>query len=301
MKDNRIWFGEDGGNVPRIKRFLSEVRKTVTPTTIWKHADVGHSQGATQRLKALFDGKAYFDYPKPVGLVMRCLELYSEEDSIILDFFAGSGTAAHAVLRLNAEDGGNRKFIMVQLPEPCDKKSDAFKAGYKTIAEIGKERVRRAAKKIADEGNSEIDLGFKAFKLDRSNFKVWQGDAEKLADERKLAEQLSMHVDHIDKASTAEDILYELLLKAGYPLTTKVSQIQLAGKQVFSIEDGALLICLEKEITTALVDALAESDPRQVICLDAAFQGNDQLKTNAVQTFKSRAESQETEIIFKTV
>ena len=152
--ENRIWFGESGDNVPRIKRFLTDVKQGITPMTIWKYSDVGHSQDATKRLKDLFDGKAYFDYPKPVALIKRTLQLYSSKDSIVLDFFSGSATTAHAVMQLNAEDGGHRKFIMVQLPEPCDEKSEAYKAGYKNICEIGKERIRRAGEKI----KSEIDV-----------------------------------------------------------------------------------------------------------------------------------------------
>ncbi len=152
LQDNRIWFGPDGNGVPRIKRFLSELRKTgITPMTIWKFTEVDHSQGATQKLAKLFDGKKFFDYPKSVPLVERCLQLYTDNDSIILDFFSGSATTAHAVMQLNAEDGGHRKFIMVQLPEKTDEKSEAYKAGYKNICEIGKERIRRAGQKIKDE------------------------------------------------------------------------------------------------------------------------------------------------------
>ena len=149
LQDNRIWFGPDGNSVPAMKRFLSELRKTgITPMTIWKYTEVDHSQGATQKLAQLFDGKKYFDYPKPVDLIKRCVSLYSDKESLILDFFSGSATTAHAVMQLNAEDGGNRKFIMVQWPEPTNEKSEAYKAGYKNICEIGKERIRRAGKKI---------------------------------------------------------------------------------------------------------------------------------------------------------
>lgn len=150
LLDNRIWFGVEGNNVPRIKRFLSDVKEGITPMTIWKHPDVGHSQSAAQNLKKLFDNKAFFDYPKPVDLIKRCIDLYTNSDSVILDFFSGSGTTAHAVMQLNKEDGGNRKFIMVQLPEVTDEKSEAYKAGYKNICEIGKERIRRAGTALMD-------------------------------------------------------------------------------------------------------------------------------------------------------
>ena len=265
-------------------------------------------------------------------------------DCIILDFFSGSCTTAHAVLDLNKQDGGNRKFIMVQLPEPCDEKSEAFKAGYKTIADIGKERIRRVIKKLeenqprmdankreSEQGhlfpNSEISVhshslavppGFKVFKLDRSNFKVW--DSEKIVkggcvmDDGKenqpstiknqtsqIIHQLELHEQHIDPNAGQEDILYELLLKAGFPLTTKVEKVQMAGKDVFSVADGALLICLEREITKELIKAMADADPLQVICLDEGFKANDQLKANAVQTFKARSQGKESATVFRTV
>ena len=140
-KENKIWFGESGDNVPRIKRFLSEVKQGITPMTIWKYTEVGHSQDAAQKLKKLFEGKAFFDYPKSVELIKRCLQLYSDKECYVLDFFSGSATTAHAVMQLNAEDGGHRKSIMVQLPEVTDEKKEAYKAGYKTICEIGKERA----------------------------------------------------------------------------------------------------------------------------------------------------------------
>ncbi len=165
LADNRIWFGEDGNNVPRIKRFLSEVKSGITPMTIWKHTEVGHSQEATQKLKKLFDGQAFFNYPKPVELIKRCIRLYSDKDSIILDFFSGSATTAQAVMELNAEDGGSRRFITVQLPEKTAEKSEAYLAGYKNICEIGRERIKRAGAKIKAKTCSDADCGFKTYKL----------------------------------------------------------------------------------------------------------------------------------------
>lgn len=156
VNDNRIWFGEDGNNTPSIKRFLSEVKDGITPTTLWKYDEVGHNQEGRQEVKKVFDDKGYFDGPKPVRLINRMLKIANlEKDSIILDFFSGSATTAHAVMQLNAEDGGNRKFIMVQLPEETDEKSEAFKAGYKNICEIGKERIRRAGTKIKQSLNED--------------------------------------------------------------------------------------------------------------------------------------------------
>lgn len=181
LRQNRIWFGPDGDNVPRIKRFLSELRKTgITPMTLWKHGEVGHSQGATQALAEMFDGKKYFDYPKPIELIKRCISLYSSPDSLILDFFSGSATTAHAVMQLNAEDGGKRKYICVQLPEETPEDSEARKAGYSTICEIGKERIRRAGKVIL--GNlygkqTEILSNFTRFAIGEDvdkDPKLWQ-------------------------------------------------------------------------------------------------------------------------------
>ncbi|HPV21240.1 MAG TPA: DNA methyltransferase, partial [bacterium] len=230
------------------------------------------------------------------GLIERCLELYSVENCIVLDFFSGSCTTAHAVLDLNKEDGGNRKFIMVQLPEPCSEDSEAFKAGYKTIADIGKERIRRVIKKIETEkegkldfGEKKQDLGFKVLKLDKSNFKVWDGTKKD-----NVAHQLELHVDHIDKKSSEEDILYELILKSGFSLTSEIEKLTLAGKTVFNIED-LLLICLDKNLNIELIKAIAEMKPEEVIMLDEGFHGNDQLKTNTVQIMKSK------EIEFRTV
>jgi adenine-specific DNA-methyltransferase len=250
-----------------------------------------------------------FDNPKPVELISQLIE-YSqsgEKDDIILDFFAGSGTTAHAVMESNKKDKGKRSFICIQLPELIDEKSPALAAGYKTIADLSKERIRRAGKKIEEEQNDQLDfnsegkldLGFKVFKLSSSNFKVWEGDVEQV---ENLEQQLFDHVDHINDASSPEDILYELLLKSGFTLSTQVEKLQLAGKDVFSIAEGALLICLEKELTQEVIDAIADADPLQVICLDDGFKGNDQLKANAVQTFKARAqEDKDHEIVFRTV
>ena len=305
--DGRIWWGSDGSNMPRLKRFLSEVKQGVVPQTLWKFGDVGHTQEAKKELLNYVEfenTENVLNSVKPTRLLRRAMQIGTNvaEDDIILDFFAGSASLGHAVMNQNAEDGGTRKFILVQLPEVLP----AEEQKAKTIADLGKSRIRRAAKEITEErdgkldleGGSNLDLGFKVFKLDRSNFKIWDGDAAVSDD---LAEQLEMHVDHVSDVSTPEYILYELLLKAGFPLTTKVETVELVGKPVFSIEDGALLICLEKEITSELIDAMAEANPLQVICLDEGFKGNDQLKANAVQTFKARAQSEESEIVFRTV
>ena len=170
LLDNRIWFGPDGNSVPSMKRFLSELRKTgITPMTIWKYTEVDHSQGATQKLAKLFDGKKVFDYPKPVDLLKRIITLYSDKNSIVLDFFSGSSTTAHAVMEQNALDEGKRKFIMVQLEEELPESSDGFKMGFRTICDAAKERIRRAGKKIKEESpltTQHLDTGFRVFRLD---------------------------------------------------------------------------------------------------------------------------------------
>ncbi|WP_419739825.1 site-specific DNA-methyltransferase [Ruegeria sp.] len=308
LHDNRIWFGSDGNSTPSIKRFLSELKfDGMVPTSILFYKDVGHNQEGAKEVISLFDGSGYFDGPKPVRLLNRLLTLANISSSdIILDFFAGSATTADAVMQMNAEDGGNRQFICVQLPEPCGEESEALKAGFRTIADIGRGRIRRAAQKIATKRDGQLDLkntdkldlGFRAFRLDHSNFNLWDGEVEKAED---LAAQLELHVDHIDQESSAEDILYELLLKAGFKLTTKVEKKTMAGKDVYAVSDGAMLICLDKAITPELIDALADANPLQFICLDEGFNGNDQLKTNAAQTFKSRAREDEEPIVFRTV
>lgn len=305
--DNRLYWGPDGrAAVPSIKMFLSEARG-LTPINFWAHDYAGHTDEGTRDLETLIPGKV-FNNPKPVQLVRRVIDhACNGPGDIVLDFFAGSCVTAQAVIEQNIEDGGSRRFIVVQLPELSDETSNAAKAGFRTIAEIGKERIRRIIKKWQEqpagmfdlERRKSIDLGFKVMSLDRSNFRVWDGNAGGDAD--GLGEQIEMHIDHLSAASTAEDVLYELLLKAGFSLTTKVEVIELAGKEVFSVEDGVMLICLEKEITPELIDALAEANPLQVICLDEGFKGNDQLKANAVQTFRARAEAEESEIVFRTV
>jgi len=278
IDDNRIWFGEDGNNVPRLKRFLSEVKEGITPMTIWKHTEVGHSQNASQSLKRLFDGYDYFDYPKPVELIKRCISLYTEKDSIILDFFAGSGTTAHAVMQLNKEDGGKRKFICVQLPEPCDEKGEAYKAGYKTIAEISKERIRRAGIKIANEIKEEQtatrpDLGCKVFKLSDSNFKQWH--EIKASDRKKWVEQMMDFLDPVAENATTDNMVTELLLKSGKELNSKT-----VHKTGYYVINGNELILMLESATQDVIKTVISERPKKVIALDRLFEDNDQLKTN---------------------
>jgi len=289
LNDNRIWFGEEGNGVPRIKRFLSEVKQGITPMTIWKHADVGHSQKASQDLKELFDNKAYFTYPKPIELIKRILELYTNDNSIILDFFSGSSTTAHAVMQLNAEDGGNRKFIMVQLPEPTDEKSEAYKAGYMNICEIGKERIRRAGEKIKEEKGLEalnLDVGFKVLKLDTSNIRKWQPDYN------DLEQSLMDYIDNYVEGRTELDVVYEIMIKYGLYLTYPVDEFTIAQKKVYSIGFGMLMICLDDEITTEVAKGILvkikELSPEssRVVFKDNGFK-SDSNKTNIKEILKS--------------
>ena len=258
---------------------------------------------SSEDIKKLFI-KNIFSYSKPVKLLKTIISyLNFSEDDIILDFFAGSGTTAHAVYEKNLEDGGNRKYICIQLPEPTQENTEAYKAGYKNIADIGKERIRRAVKEIKKESEqqsllnqnkSHLDLGFKVFKLDKSNFKIWD---EQISKDKDSSKQIEMHLEElIDKKSTDEDLLYEILIKTGYPLTTKIKILKLTDKIVYSIENNALLICLEKQITKELIKEIAKLKPARVVCLDIGFENNDQLKTNAFETFKSHGI-----IDFKTV
>ncbi len=299
QKDKKLYWGPDGkAPIPTIKMFLSEARG-LTPVNLWEHEYAGHTDEGTRDLENLIPGKV-FDNPKPVRLLQRVLEHGSDDSGIVLDFFAGSGVTAQAIFNQNIQDGGSRKFILVQLPEPTGR------TDYPTIAAIARERIRNASKQIMSERQQKldlkdakkIDLGFKAFRLDCSNFKTWSGEA---VDVKELESQLSLHVDHVNTGSSAQDILFELLLKDGFSIVVPIRRMELAGKEVFSIADGALLICLDKQLTQDVIDALADMEPSRVICLDAGFQGNDQLKANAVQTFKARARNRETAIEFRTV
>ncbi len=323
--NNELVINEKNGKFSvRMKQYLRDengVERLGKPISLLNGP---FNQAGTKEVKELFEGKAVFDFPKPSDLMryfFACV-VNDEQDNegIYLDFFAGSSVSAQAVMKLNKEDGGNRRFIMVQLPEPCDEKSEAAKAGYRTIADIGKERIRRVIKKIETEeaekakatedelklGDKEKpakqDLGFRVLKLDKSNFKAWQPLTAD-ASEEQIKEALQAHLFHVDEGSTQEDILFEILLKAGFMPSTRIEALSLAGGTVYSVGDGALFICLEDDITRELIDAVVKEHPQQFICLDRGFKGNDQLKANTVQTFNALNESKENsaKIIFRTV
>lgn len=289
VAENRIWWGKGlESETPNIKRFLSEVRQGMTPINFWDYEFAGHTDSANQEIKVLFEDKV-FDTPKPTKLIQRMIETASSSESecIVLDFFAGSGTTAQAVLEMNERDGGRRQFILVQLPEPTGRQD------YKTISEITAERVRRVIKKIESETSGTMSFekkvpirGFKFFKLDQSGFKIWQSSVQEQPAE--LVRQLDLHVDQILEGRTDDDLLAELMLKSGFSLSTPVKTLTLADKKVFSVADGALLICLDRHLTPELIQAVADLQPVRVLFLDAGFSGNDQLKTNAVQQMRAR-------------
>lgn len=295
MAENGLVFTKtDRGWSVSYKQYLIDENGQKRGSKPFSVIDGIYTQHGTADLRALFDDEVVVQFPKPVSLVERLLHISGDKEAIVLDFFAGSGTTGDAVLELNNQDAGSRKFILVQLPEPCESETVAAKAGFKNIAEITKERMRRVIKKLNDEDTGKLDLndtkkqdrGFRVFKLAESNFKPW--NAEEPKDAGGLAKQLELHVDHIRDGRTSDDILYEVLLKSGFPLTTPVEPLTLMGKTVHSVAGGMLLICLERELTLELIRAMADKKPERVVCLDEGFAGNDQLKANAVQIFKTK-------------
>ena len=292
LNDNRIYWGKDGNSCWAPKMFLSEVKQGVTPMTIWKYTDVGHSQDATKALKALFGGHDYFDYPKSVDLIKRCIQLYSNNDSVIIDFFSGSATTAHAVMQLNAEDGGNRKFIMVQWPEETDEKSEAYKAGYKNICEIGKERIRRAGKKIKEEHPEakDLDIGFRVFKCDDSNYKEVA-----FAPKDYSQESLDLFVDNIKEDRTDLDLLFDCMLRWGVTLDLPMTKTKVDGCTIHNVNEGGLVACFDGRMTEAVIDAIAEMYPAKVVFRDSSFEEAAQ-KMNLFELFKQKCGWTEQEV-----
>jgi adenine-specific DNA-methyltransferase len=287
VEDNRIWFGEDGNSFPRKKRFLTEVQDGRTPSTIWLSEEVGHNQSATREVKLLFEDNKYFDFPKPVDYIRQMLQVASLKDSLILDFFSGSATTAHAVMQLNAEDGGNRKFIMVQLPEKTDEKSEANKAGYKNICEIGKERIRRAGKKITEEAGllgKNLDTGFRVLKLDESNMAdVYYTPADTPIQTTMSFDAL---VDNIREGRTSEDLLFQVLPECNLPLSSKIEIREIHGKKVFVVEDGYLMACFDNDINDAVITAIAKEKPYYFVMCDRSI-ASDSVADNFDQIFNA--------------
>ena len=281
LQDNRIWFGPDGNGVPRIKRFLTDLKhQGMAPTSIMFFKDVGHSQEGAQEVSKLMDG-GFFSGPKPQRLMKRLLTLSNlKSDSIVLDFFSGSASTAHAVMQLNAEDDGHRKFIMVQLPETTGEKSEAYKAGYPNICEIGKERIRRAAKKIAEEHpDAKFDGGFRVLKCDSSNMKDVYYNPDQY--EPSLFSKLE---DNIKEDRTPEDLLFQVMLDLGVLLSGKIEETTIAGKKVFNVEDNYLIACFDEDITEETITAIAKQKPYYFVMRDSSM-ANDSVATNFEQIF----------------
>lgn len=291
VADNRIWFGEKGDNVPSIKKFLSEVKQGRTSSTIWEYTEVGHTDSASRDLKELMNNKQFFDYPKPVNLIKQALILGSNSEDLIMDFFSGSGTTAHAVMQLNAEDNGNRKFICVQLPEKTDEKSEAFKAGYSTIAEITKERIRRAGSQILQnlDENKSLDVGFRVLKIDSSNMKDIYYQPEQY--DKTMLDQM---VSHIKEDRTAEDLLFQVMLDWGVELALPIERKTIDGSEVYFVAGNTLVACFDK-FTMNVVDEIAKIKPLRVVSTELAIM-HDQDKTNIKERFKQL--SSDTEVRF---
>ena len=299
--DGRIWFGSNGDGTPRKKTFLSEVQQGLRPNTILFQDSVGNNQEAKQETKALFNGYGVFDGPKPVRLLNVLLKIANtKDDSIILDFFSGSATTAHAVMKLNAEDGGHRKFIMVQLPEKTDEKSEAYKEGYKNICEIGKERIRRAGKQILSAGgqlsmdrvrldtnstlntpNSTLDVGFRCLRLDSSNMENVYYTPEEISQQ----DMFSL-VDNVKSDRTPEDLLFQVMLDLGVLLSSPIEVKEIAGKKVFNVAEGFLLACFDHDVTEETVKAIAQMKPYYAVFRDSSM-ANDSVATNFDQIFET--------------
>lgn len=263
--DGRIWFGENGDNVPRIKRFLSEVKQGITPMTIWKYTDVGSSQDATKELKRIFDGKAFFDYPKPVSLIRRCIQLYADADSIVMDFFSGSAAAAQAVMELNAEDGGHRTFLMVQCEEETRETGEAYQAGYQNICSIGEERIRRAGARIREQ-TPGVDTGFRVFRLDESNMKEVYYTAPEYTQEL-----LPMLESNVREGRTGEDLFFGCLLEWGLPLTLAYREELVEGHVVHIYQEDELIACFEERIPETVLREIAGRKPKRAVFRDSSF------------------------------
>ena len=297
INDKRIWFGSDGNGVPRIKKFLHEGKQGLTPETLLTADSVGTNDSAKRELVNLFDGIAVFETPKPITLVAHLINICNVDDGdIVLDFFAGSAPTAHAVMFLN-KDGKNRKYICVQMDELCEESSESYRAGYKTIAEISKERIRRAGAKIRkgieieqtkqkgqlsfgeDQTVVMPDLGFKVFKLSDSNFKQWR-DIQG-SNKEEWQQQILNFLDPITENATIDNMVYELLLKSGKDLNSVIEH----KKGYYTINGKDLILMLESA-TQEVIDSILVEHPNKVIALDRLFEGNDQLKTNTVLQMK---------------
>ena len=285
LADNRITFGSDGTGRPMQKKFITEVKGGITPETWLPRERGGDNKIARYELKDIFP-ENLFDTPKPSKLVSYLITISGvEKDAIILDFFSGSATTAHAVMKLNAEDGGHRKFIMVQLPEKTDEKSEAYKAGYKNICEIGKERIRRAGRKIKEDAGltapADLDIGFRCLRLDESNMKPVYYTPDEVGQQ-----DLFSLVDNVKEDRTPEDLLFQVMLDLGVLLSSPIEVKEIAGKKVFNVADGFLLACFDHDVTEETVKAIAQMKPYYAVFRDSSM-ANDSVATNFDQIFET--------------
>lgn len=284
-ENDEIWFGKDGTSIPSRKTFLCDLKnKGIVPRTIIPFTTGGHNHEAVEEVKNLLQDNV-FTNPKPVKLLKYLLTVGNcKENSIILDFFSGSATTAHAIMQLNAEDSGHRKFIMVQLPEQTDAKSEAYKAGYKTICEIGEERIRRAGKKIKEESpltTTDLDIGFRVFKVDSTNMEdVYYRPAD------YNQGQMELFADNIKPDRTPEDLLFQIMLDLGILLSSDIQETEIAGKKVFSVADGYLIACFDKDVTEETVKAIAQKQPVYAVFRDSSM-ASDSVATNFEQIFET--------------
>lgn len=279
IEENRIVFPEDTSQRPMKKRFANELKSDANPFSTWM-SEVGLNTEGTRAVYTLFDDKSLFNYAKPISLIKTIVSQVTGQDDIVLDFFSGSATTAHAVMQLNAEDGGNRRFILVQLPELCDEKSEAYKAGYKNICEIGKERIRRAGKKILEEhtqvtmedDGQPLDVGFRVFKLDTSNLETW--DATPIENEQLdlLYQRMNTMIHRVKPERTDLDMIYEIMLKLGVPLTYSVTPFSINNKTVYGVgDDCLLLICLAENVQPEDLEQMTEYAPAKIIISRDSF------------------------------
>ncbi len=294
LNENRIYFGKDGTGAPQLKRYLNEVQDGRVPTTWWTFEECGHNDAANKELRTLFEIKPPFDTPKPTKLLKQIIHVSTDKNDIVLDFFAGSSTTADALMQFNAEDGGNRKFIMVQLPEDTDEKSEAYNLGYKNIAEISKDRIRRAGKKIltdnaGKEGIENLDIGFRVLKIDSTNMKdvYYTPDALKQADMLDLA-------SNIKEDRTSEDLLFQVMLDWGLELSLPIERKTIAGKEVFYVAGNSVVACFDN-LTFDVVDEIAKDHPLRFVSAEKAIH-LDHDKTNIKERFKQL--SPDTEVKF---
>lgn len=293
--NNEIWFGKDGKSIPSRKTFLCDLKNDgVVPRTIISYSEGGHNHEADEEMKKLMEKKV-FTSPKPTKLLHLLLTLGNiNKEAIILDFFSGSATTAHAVMQLNSEDGGNRKFIMVQLPEKTDEKSEAFKAGYKNICEIGKERIRRAGKKIKEESpltTQDLDTGFRVLKLDSTNMQDIYYSPKDISQA-----DLFSQVDNVKPDRTGEDLLFQMMLELGATLDSKIETTTIAGKTIYNVAEGYLVACFDPDVTDEVVKAIAQMQPAYAVLRDTSMK-DDSTATNFEQIFKTYSPDTVTRIL----